>query len=155
MYKILFVCLGNICRSPMAEAIMNDKIKKHNLESQVWSWSKAVSSYESGNPPHPGAIAELAKHGLTIDHHSNQIKSKDFAEFDLIIGMDNQNIQSLKRIAPKDDVNKIKLMMSFDKSTPNLEVPDPWYDHNFERTYEMLDHSTDLLFEELLETKKI
>lgn len=154
MYKILFVCLGNICRSPMAEAILNDKLKKHNLENEVWSWSKAVSSYEAGNPPHSGAIAELAKHGLTIQHQSNQIKSHDFKDFDLVIGMDKENIKALKRIAPKDQIDKIKLMMSFDKNTPDLEVPDPWYDHNFARTYDMLNHSTDILLEELMDKNK-
>ncbi|MFZ2305023.1 MAG: low molecular weight protein-tyrosine-phosphatase [Streptococcus suis] len=127
MQKIVFVCLGNICRSPMAEFVMKD------LTNQVYIESRATSSWEHGNPIHPGTQNIFRKHNISYDSTkiSQQISQKDFETFDLIIGMDSQNIQDLKRLAPSSVQEKI--FQFTDKS-----VPDPWYTGDFDETYEIV-----------------
>lgn len=127
MQKIVFVCLGNICRSPMAEFVMKD------LTNQVYIESRATSSWEHGNPIHPGTQNIFRKHNISYDSTkiSQQISQKDFETFDLIIGMDSQNIQDLKRMAPSSVQEKI--FQFTDKS-----VPDPWYTGDFDETYEIV-----------------
>ena len=127
MQKIVFVCLGNICRSPMAEFVMKD------LTNQVYIESRATSSWEHGNPIHPGTQKIFRKHNISYDSTktSQQISQKDFETFDLIIGMDSQNIQDLKRMAPSSVQEKI--FQFTDKS-----VPDPWYTGDFDETYEIV-----------------
>ncbi len=93
MTNVLFVCLGNICRSPMAEVMFRQMVKDAHLENQITVASAAISTEEHGNPPHPGAIAELAKHGLSVGNKtSTPITKEDFDQADYIIAMDNQNI---------------------------------------------------------------
>ena len=127
MQKIVFVCLGNICRSPMAEFVMKD------LTNQVYIESRATSSWEHGNPIHPGTQNIFRKHNISYDSTktSQQISQKDFETFDLIIGMDSQNIQDLKRLAPSSVQGKIFQLT--DKS-----VTDPWYTGDFDETYEIV-----------------
>ena len=127
MQKIVFVCLGNICRSPMAEFVMKD------LTNQVYIESRATSSWEHGNPIHPGTQNIFRKHNISYDSTktSQQSSQKDFETFDLIIGMDSQNIQDLKRMAPSSVQEKI--FQFTDKS-----VPDPWYTGDFDETYEIV-----------------
>jgi protein-tyrosine phosphatase len=127
MQKIVFVCLGNICRSPMAEFVMKD------LTNQVYIESRATSSWEHGNPIHPGTQNIFRKHNISYDSTktSQQISQKDFETFDLIIGMDSQNIQDLKRLAPSSVQGKNFQLT--DKS-----VPDPWYTGDFDETYEIV-----------------
>ncbi|HFI0852758.1 low molecular weight phosphotyrosine protein phosphatase [Streptococcus suis] len=127
MQKIVFVCLGNICRSPMAEFVMKD------LTNQVYIESRATSSWEHGNPIHPGTQNIFRKHNISYDSTktSQQISQKDFETFDLIIGMDSQNVQDLKRMAPSSAQDKI--FQFTDQS-----VPDPWYTGDFNETYEIV-----------------
>ncbi|GAB5058001.1 low molecular weight protein-tyrosine-phosphatase [Companilactobacillus alimentarius] len=99
--------------------------------------SRATSNYEIDNPPHVGAIAELKKqHVPLLKHRARRITATDFQEADLIIGMDHQNIIDLRKMAPRLDVEKIHL--AYDVLGKNKEIVDPWYDHNFERTYHQL-----------------
>ncbi|GAY74187.1 low molecular weight protein tyrosine phosphatase [Lentilactobacillus kosonis] len=113
-------------------------VAQQSLQDSINIQSAATSSYEQGNPPHPGAIAELAKHNLSMTgQFSRPITSDDFAWADLIIGMDNQNIVDLTEMAPKQDVHKIHLCLNIlDES--GKEIADPWYDHRFDRTYNQL-----------------
>jgi len=137
MIKVIFVCLGNICRSPMAEMIMKDLVVKANLQAEFQIESRATSNYEIGNKPHSGAIKELKKQNVPIvEHFATQIKTVDFKNADLIIGMDKQNIIDLEKMSPSDDQQKIHL--AFESLNQDLEVQDPWYDQNFERTYQQL-----------------
>ncbi|AKP04014.1 low molecular weight protein-tyrosine-phosphatase [Companilactobacillus pabuli] len=137
MKKIIFVCLGNICRSPMAEMMMKHLIEEKNLSDQITVASRSTSTYEIGNSPHPGAIAELKNKKIPIiDHHAQQITRQDFDEADVIIGMDQQNIVNLQNMAPSVDKDKIHL--AYEALGQTKVIEDPWYDHKFGRTYKQL-----------------
>ncbi|WP_125767841.1 low molecular weight protein-tyrosine-phosphatase [Companilactobacillus furfuricola] len=134
MVKVIFVCLGNICRSPMAEMMFTDMVDQAGLSDQFDISSMATSNYEIGNPPHEGAIAELNKQQVPlIDHVGAQISKQDFLDADIIIGMDEQNITDLKHMAPAGTEDKIK--MAYDVLGFHKAIKDPWYDHKFDRTY--------------------
>lgn len=148
MKEIVFVCLGNICRSPMAEMMMKQLVDDQNLNSSIKVESRSTSTYEIGNAPHPGAIAELKKRNVPIIKHvAKQITAQDFDEADLIIGMDDQNIIDLKQMAPISDKDKIH--MSYEALNSNAVIEDPWYDHKFNRTYHQLAEVLPIWLEEL------
>ncbi|MFC6323355.1 low molecular weight protein-tyrosine-phosphatase [Companilactobacillus baiquanensis] len=135
MKSIIFVCLGNICRSPMAEMMMREYIDAHNLTDKISVKSRATEDYEMGNPMHDGAVTELKKHHVKIiQHRSQKISQLDFSQADLIIGMDHQNIIDLKNMTNVYQ-DKIHLALEF---IDNKEIQDPWYDHKFDRTYSQL-----------------
>ncbi|GKQ42782.1 protein-tyrosine-phosphatase [Companilactobacillus sp. RD055328] len=138
MKSILFVCLGNICRSPMAEMMMFNLVKEAKLSDQIKIQSAATSTYEIGNPPHNGTIAKLKEKNVPmIEHYARKITDNDFEEFDYIIGMDNSNIDDLIKLAPNDKA-KSKIYMATSVLDEQYEIQDPWYDENFERTYQQL-----------------
>lgn len=137
MKQIIFVCLGNICRSPMAEMMMRQLVAQNGLSQQIQVSSRSTSTYEIGNPPHAGAIKELKEHNIpVVAHQAKQITRDDFAEADLIIGMDKQNIIDLQQMSPTQYQDKIHLAYSI--LNQDKQVQDPWYDHNFNRTYRQL-----------------
>ena len=134
----MFVCHGNICRSPMAEFIMKDLVKKQNLNADFLISSSATSSEEIwngiGNPIYPPAKAELKKHGIPYeDRCATLLKPQDYDNFDLFICMDDNNLRNIKRIFKSDPKNKIKKLMEFTGS--QKDVADPWYYGNFDVTY--------------------
>ena len=138
MIKILFICHGNICRSPMAEFIMKDLIAKANLSHEFYISSSATSSEEIwngiGNPVYPPARAELSKHGISCDgKRAVQLKPQDYGNYDLFICMDENNLRNIKRIFRTDPENKIKKLMNYAGSAK--DVADPWYYGNFDVTY--------------------
>lgn len=134
MIKILFVCHGNICRSPMAEFVMKDLVKKAGLKSQFHIESAATSTEEIGNPVYPPARRKLAEHGIGSDGHAaRQLRSEDYDRFDLLIGMDKANLRNIHRICGGDFDGKIHLLMEF-TDRPG-DVADPWYTDDFEATW--------------------
>ena len=138
MRNILFVCHGNICRSPMAEFIMKYLIKEKGIENQYYIESAAVSREEIGNPIYPPAKRCLTKHGIPFNEAktARQMTKEDYDRFDDIICMDQSNLSRIERIIPHDPQGKIKLMMSF--AGRHRDVADPWYTGDFEKTFDDL-----------------
>ena len=134
MLKIMFVCHGNICRSPMAEFVLKDIIRHSNIKRDFYIQSAATSPEEIGNPVYPPVRALLASKGIdTAGKHAVLLKKSDYDKYDLIIGMDSANIRNMLRIFGGDPQNKIRKMMSFCQK--DMDVADPWYTGNFELTY--------------------
>ena len=133
--KILFVCHGNICRSPMAEFIFLSLVKARGL-SDKYSASSAATSYEEiGNPIYPPAQDTMIKHGISFDKGKRAVKlmPEDYGKYDLIIGMDNKNIRNMNIIFGSDNEHKISRLMDY--TVRPGEVSDPWYTGRFEETY--------------------
>lgn len=134
MKKILFICHGNICRSPMAEFVMKDLVKKAGLGSRSHIRSAATSREEIGAPVYPPARRKLAEHGISCDGHAaRQLTVLDYDEFDLLIGMDNANLRDMRRICGGDPDGKMSLLMDY-TDRPG-DVVDPWYTGDFEATW--------------------
>ena len=135
MIRILFVCLGNICRSPMAEYFMKDLVEKEGLDWAFHIESAATSREELGNPAYPPARRELQKHGISCaGHAARQLTAADYHRFDYLIGMDNWNIRNIMRIIGSDPEGKVHKLLEFADSTADID--DPWYTGDFETTYQ-------------------
>lgn len=134
MFKILFVCHGNICRSPMAEFITADLIKKRGIDG-VSVASAATSTEELGDPVYPPAKRMLEAHSISCaGKTARQITRRDYAEYDLLIGMDRQNVRNMHRMLGGDPDGKIRLLLDF-TDAPG-EVSDPWYTRDFDRAWD-------------------
>ena len=134
MTRILFVCHGNICRSPMAEFVMKDLVKKAGLDAQFHIESAATSTEEIGNPVYPPARHKLAEHGIDCaGKRARQLTNADYDQFDLLIGMDRANLRNMHRICGGDFVGKLHLLMNY-TDRPG-DVADPWYTGDFETTW--------------------
>ena len=137
--KILMVCLGNICRSPLAQGVMEQKVQLHGLHN--WTIDSAgTGNWHVGNPPDPRSINTARKHGLDISkQRARQFSIHDFENFDVIIAMDQKNEQDLLRIATNHQ-HKMKVLSLMEKAYDREEdVPDPYFDVNFEEVYNILD----------------
>lgn len=133
--KLLFVCHGNICRSPMAEFYMKDLVKRKGLADRFHIASAATSAEEIGNPVYPPARNELALHGISCAGHvARQLTRSDYAAFDLLIGMDGANIRNMERICGGDPLGKIHRLLDY-TFRPG-DVADPWYTGDFEATWQ-------------------
>ena len=135
MVRIVFVCHGNICRSPMAEFVFKRMISERGMEDRFEVCSMAVSAEELGNPVYPPARAELLRHGITCDgKYAVQIRKADYDRFDHIICMDDSNVRILMRIIGKDPLGKVKKLLDFTDRGGN--VADPWYTGDFGATWQ-------------------
>ena len=134
MTKILFICHGNICRSPMAEYIMKDLVKNRE---DIYVESKAVSTEEIGNPIYPPAVKTLNKHNIPFgNHRARQVKREDYNEFDYLVVMEEYNLPRLFRILGDDPENKVYKLLDF-TNTPG-DIEDPWYTGNYEKVFEQI-----------------
>ncbi|MBQ6178043.1 MAG: low molecular weight phosphotyrosine protein phosphatase [Bacteroidales bacterium] len=136
MTRILYVCHGNICRSPMAEFVMKALVRSRGLEDEYHIESAAVSDEETGNPIYPPAKRCLTQHGVHFDNSktARKITPADYARFDRIICMDASNLRLIRRIIPSDPDGKIHLLMSY--TGRSRDVADPWYTGDFETTFQ-------------------
>ena len=145
MTKILFVCHGNICRSPMGEYVLKDMVKKAGVSHKFQIASAAVSREEIGNPVYPQTRRKLAEHGISCDGKTaRQITMRDYTYYDYIIGMDSYNLRNMHRFFGGDPEGKISLLLDY--TTRPGDVADPWYTGNFDATWrDCLEGCTELL----------
>ena len=147
-----FVCLGNICRSHMAEFVMKDLVKKAGLASEFHIESAATSREEIGNPVYPPARHKLAEHGISCDGHAaRQLTNQDYKKYDLLIGMDSANLRNMHRICGGDFSGKLHLLMDYTKQS--RDVADPWYTGDFEATWQDVLAGCQGLLRELLQER--
>ena len=151
--RIMFVCHGNICRSPMAEFVFRDMLKKRALEDVFMVCSSATSREEIwngiGNPVYPPAKAELKRHGIDCSgKRAVQLTRDDYSKYDLFIGMDSANITNMHRIFASDPENKIKKLLCY--AGTDRDVADPWYTGDFETTYSDVVRGCEALLDILL-----
>ena len=135
MVKILFVCHGNICRSPMGEFVMKDLVRKAGLEEHFHIESAATSTEEIGNSVYPPARRKLAEHGISCTGKTaRQLRRDDYGRWDYLVGMDEANRRNITRMCGGDPDGKISLLL--DHTSHPREVADPWYTGDFERTWQ-------------------
>lgn len=135
MIKILMICHGNICRSPMAEFVMKDLIKKEGLEDKVFVASAATSREEIGNPVHYGTKRKLEQFGISVaGKYAVQLTKKDYETYDYLLGMDQQNIRNIYKIIGEDKEGKVCRLLDLVEN--KRDIADPWYTGNFDKTYD-------------------
>ena len=150
MIRILFVCHGNICRSPMAEFVLKDMVKKAGLSSGLHIESAAVSAEELGNPVYPPARRELAAHGISCQGKTARLMTRaDYDRFDLLVCMDSANLRRMERICGGDPQGKMSRLL--DHTAYPGDVADPWYTGDFSRTWQDVEVGCRALLEKLRE----
>lgn len=159
MKRILFFCHGNICRSPIAEYYFRHLVKEAGLESKFEVVSAATSSEEIGNPVYPNSRRLLNSHGIDCSgHKAHRITPRDYEYFDMLIGMDQENLYTLKYIIKDDPEKKVSLLLDHtteeDKSHHNRDIEDPWYTRDFDTAWEDITTGCDALFKKLIKELK-
>ena len=150
MIKVLFICHGNICRSPMAHYVMQDLINKAGLSNQVYIDSAATSTEEIGNGVHYGTRQKLREVGVPCgDHRAVQVTKRDYDKYDYLIVMDSHNVRNLMRIIGSDPEGKVHMLLDF-AGRNGQSIADPWYTGNFDETYEDVIEGCRGLLEHLL-----
>ena len=153
MTRVLFVCLGNICRSPMGEFLMKERVSKEGVSEQFKIASAGTSAEEAGNPIYPPARAELAKHGISCaGKRARKLSAKDYSENDYILAMESRNVAAILRIFGGDPERKVFRLLDF--SGNPRDIADPWYSGNFELTYSDIEEGIDAFLNYLREKKK-
>nr|MBP8252010.1 low molecular weight phosphotyrosine protein phosphatase [Herpetosiphon sp.] len=137
MVRIVFVCLGNICRSPMAEGVMRHLVAKHGLSHQIEVDSAGTSRYHIGEQPHHGTMRVLRQNGIELHHAARQFTDDDADNFDILVAMDTSNYADMQATIGK--TKDVHLMLDFiPNGRKGRDVPDPWYTGNFEHVYDLL-----------------
>ncbi|PKA66863.1 protein-tyrosine phosphatase [Apostasia shenzhenica] len=160
-FSVLFVCLGNICRSPAAEAVFRDVVRKRGLDSSFKIDSAGTIGYHEGDPADPRMRAAAKSRGIEVTSISRPVRPSDFRDFDLILAMDLQNkddlMSSLERwrhkgVLPEDAYKKVKLMCSYCRKHSEIEVPDPYYGgpQGFEKVLDLLEDACEVLLDNIL-----
>ena len=150
--KVLFVCMGNICRSPTGHGVFEHKVAERGLSDQIIVDSAGTHAYHIGESPDPRSQATALAHGYDLSKQcARRVSTEDFDEFDYIIAMDHANLSNLMEIAPQDKKSRAHLCLSFAKGRSEIEVPDPYYNTDgFEDVLEMIEEANDGLLDHIL-----
>ena len=147
MIKVLFVCLGNICRSPMAEFVFQDMVEKRGLADRFYIASAGTSDEERGNPGHRGTREKLQREGIPLgNHRATQMRRSDYEKYDYLIGMEHMNIRNMLRILRDDPEHKVCRLLDF--TDHPRDIADPWYTGNFDVTYSDIKEGCEALLED-------
>jgi len=158
MTKVLFICLGNICRSPLAEGIFISKVKEKGLEDVIEVDSCGTSKYHIGEQPDPRTRENAEQNGLKLNHQARQFHKEDFRKFDYLIPMDQANLDCISRLDQTDSFgDKITLMRNFDQNDKGADVPDPYFggEEGFQNVFDILERSTSDLLDFIIEEQKL
>ncbi len=136
--RVLFVCLGNICRSPMAEAVFQHLVDQAGLSDEITADSAGTGDWHVGEKPHHGTLSVLHEHGVVYNGRARQIRRADFGQFDYILAMDGSNLADLHRMMPDNSAAQVRRFLEFAQDAPTQDVPDPYYDGRFEEVYELV-----------------
>jgi protein-tyrosine phosphatase len=152
--RLLFVCMGNICRSPTAEGVMRGLLREQGLEDAVAVDSAGTGGWHVGDPPDARAAAAARSRGITLDGAARVVRRADFDDFDLILAADRRNLRELRSAAPAGSRARIRLLREFDRASegaPDLDVPDPYYGDvdGFEHVLDLVDAACRGLLDEL------
>lgn len=151
--KILFICHGNICRSPMAEFVMKELVKKSG-RTDIYIESAATSTEEIGNDIHPGTKRKLREEGIPFERRAaRRMTAADYSRFDLIVGMDTENIRNILRITGGDPENKVRRLLEFTERV--RDIADPWYTGDFDETFRDIDRGCRGILENRIEKSEI
>jgi len=143
--KLLFVCMGNICRSPTAEGVMRSLVREAGLDGEIEIDSAGTGAWHVGNPPDDRATAAAGRRGVTLEGAARQVRAEDFERYDLLLAADRENLADLRAAAPSEAARaKVRLLREFDPASsgaPDLDVPDPYYGggDGFDRVLELVE----------------
>lgn len=150
--KVLVVCMGNICRSPLAHGLLEHRVEKAGLSTRIVIDSAGTHAYHVGNPPDPRSQQTARRHGIDLStQRARKVQVSDFAEFDYVLAMDNDNHALLRAQCPEEHRHKLKLFLEFAPQLAETEVPDPYYggDSGFEQVYQLIAAATDGLIADI------
>jgi len=153
MVRVLFVCLGNICRSPMAEAVFAHKVREAGLANDIYTDSAGTGNWHIGSQPHHGTRRILAKNAIQYSHAARQIVATDLERFDYVLTMDDDNLYNVERMGKGKAV--VRRFLDYAPQTGISEVPDPYFTGNFEEVYDLVDAAADGLLDAIRKEREL
>lgn len=155
MVNVLFVCLGNICRSPMAEGVFRQLVTEAGLSDKINIDSAGTSDYHVGETAHHGTLRTLKKHNIDYSGHARQLTRADFQNYDYILAMDTSNLRSIRSVIPAESNAKVALLLDYAQRTSIRDVPDPYYTGEFDKVYDLVEDACQHLLLSIRQTHSL